>query len=541
MSGGVPNANSPGLLTRLLEMVARGVRSSRGLQEALGVRQRTAQYYVRAGEWLDLLSVSGPLMLTPRGLEYVYTRDRRPALYAAAVWDNPLARQLLRDSDGALPEVEVVAETIAAVEPELAPTTVRRRASAVRSLIEPAVGVELPRRVGAQLEFALPVSARLPPAPHVDVAAGREYNADVYRYLLTALVDHGELSLGEVRALLDRAATGLPLGGYVELALARGDAERVDEHLVVTPACLARPHLRDSAAAVILSDSGYRGYLEAVRGAAAGDPVARVRRDSARPHYRRWDARLFGRPADSATLDADLSRVLLDRSLDAFPVCTTAPSAPPVDRPFLEVWRRDDLLVAAPAYLAHLMLGLGVVNRDLAAARHASGVAEVPSLASRVIATHAGLLYPGEPLPRAVPDLRSLRMRLVRRAPYPALLVALLLLHRARPDVVEVVSRRGAWSVRRGSGYLGPVLEVLDALARSRGWHVSRARGLTAEDLVRALEVVGLVQLAGNALVLAEPFFAALRLEVEEAEVAGDLQELEGAVEGWLLTARLAS
>ena len=31
-----------------------------------------------------------------------------------------------------------------------------------------------------------------------------EYDPDLYRYLLVALLDHGELTLGQVRALLDR-------------------------------------------------------------------------------------------------------------------------------------------------------------------------------------------------------------------------------------------------------------------------------------------------------------------------------------------------
>ena len=51
----IPNANRPAVLARTIELVARGLRTPRGLQEALGLDPRTVQYYLQAGAWLGLL------------------------------------------------------------------------------------------------------------------------------------------------------------------------------------------------------------------------------------------------------------------------------------------------------------------------------------------------------------------------------------------------------------------------------------------------------------------------------------------------------
>ena len=128
-----PNANSPQLLTRLLEMVARGVRSTRSLQETLGVGARTVQYYTQAGQWLGFLQTDGTATLTSLGLDYVYAGRRRSQVYAAAVWAQPLAAELLAGADGRLPSLDDVMAAVMVGEPELAPATARRRASAVRS------------------------------------------------------------------------------------------------------------------------------------------------------------------------------------------------------------------------------------------------------------------------------------------------------------------------------------------------------------------------------------------------------------------------
>ena len=96
----VPNANSPQLLTRLLETVARGVRSSRGIQESLGVDVRTVQYYSQAADWLGLMDSAPSYQLTSIGLEYVYAGRARPQVYARAVWSTTFVTDLMKDREG---------------------------------------------------------------------------------------------------------------------------------------------------------------------------------------------------------------------------------------------------------------------------------------------------------------------------------------------------------------------------------------------------------------------------------------------------------
>jgi len=535
----LPNANSPRLLTRLLESVARGVRSSRGLQEGLGVELRTVQYYVRAGEWLGFLESGGETMLSPLGLEYVYDRPRRRVLYAEAVWSNGFVADLMAGRGGSLPNADDIAVAVAAVEPELAAATVRRRASAVRSLIAPAVQRGRPRERSRseQLSLPLPASVRTPEPPRFSTSGRLEYDPDLYRYLLVSLLDHGELTLGQVRALLDRVgASAAPIGGFVDLALSRGDAHRVDERLVVSSEVDKLLAVAETTTSVILSDPGYRAWLADLAPAASGDRKAEIRRDQAAHHYRRWDLRLFGRSAEAGTLRADLVRVLLGRSLDSYPVRSPAPQVVPVREPFLEVWEREGLLIALPPSLAEVGAGLGPLNESLYRARHAAHEVGLPSLTTRPVAVHGGLLHPGETLPRSVPDLRTLRQRLVLHAPYPSLVAAALLLHRSSPEAAAVVRHKGRWVLRHGRRRLGPLLAVLDEFAAARGWLVCRRRrgGLDARVLLGLLRDVGIITLTGRVAVLAEPLFARLRGDAEEMEVHEPLRALADALEAHL-------
>ncbi len=112
----LPNANSPRLLARLLEMVARGVRSSRGLQEALGVNLRTVQYYLRAGEWLGFIEPGGETRLSPLGLEYVYDVGHRRHVYSRAVWANGFVQELMAGRGADLPETIEIARAVVRAE-----------------------------------------------------------------------------------------------------------------------------------------------------------------------------------------------------------------------------------------------------------------------------------------------------------------------------------------------------------------------------------------------------------------------------------------
>ena len=48
----IPNANSPRLLARVMELIGQGVREPRSIAEILDCELRTVHYYSQAGEWL---------------------------------------------------------------------------------------------------------------------------------------------------------------------------------------------------------------------------------------------------------------------------------------------------------------------------------------------------------------------------------------------------------------------------------------------------------------------------------------------------------
>lgn len=536
----LPGANSPQLLTRLLDAVARGVRTSRGLQEVLQVQAQTVRAYLQAAVWLRLVSTADPVELTPLGVEYVYAGARRPQVYARAVWSVPLAAEILVAADGRLPDLDLVARALERTESGLAPATLERRAGAVRSLVAPAVGRPRPRsREQEELQLGLPLAhaAVLERTPSLRDATS-EYDVDAYRYVLGALLDHGELTLGQLRALLDRAGAGeLPLGGVLDLASTRGDAVRQRDRLIVTAGAVERRELARATPSVLLSDPGYRAYVADAAAARTGDRRAEIRRDAAAARFRAWDRRLFGHPLSPDTVERDLERVLLDRPLTAFPVARPDPawSLPVAGEAFLDVWEQRGHLVALPPSLTQLQGGLAAVNRLLRTGRAPDLVAP-PDLATRPLVVHGGILHPGEPLPRAVPDLRTLRHRVLMHAPYCAALSALLLLHRHHPDRVQVTHERAGWSVKIPGFHTTPLLDWLDGLARARGWVPVRreAGGLPPEALVAVFEVLGLGQVVGRLLVLAEPLFARLGTEPEELEILGRLRPLADAVDAWL-------
>jgi len=529
----LPSANSPQLVARLVEALARGVRSSRGLQETLSLQAATVRAYLHAAQWLGLVEADGDPMLTPLGVAYAYAGRQRAWLYARAVWAIPLAADLLVASDGRLPELDAVERAVAAAEPDLAGATLHRKASAVRSLLAPVVGRKRPRASAGEVEqLGLPLThaATASPPPRLGPTAG-EYDPDAYRFLLACLLDFGELTLAHVRRLLDLAeATELPIGGVVDMAVSRGDAARVGERLVATADAVLRRELVEATPSVMLSDPLYRAYLDDAV-AAQSDRVAATRRDAVAHRYRAWDRRLFGHELRPEHIASDLERVLMDRPLAAYPVAVaTRPTPTPCEEPFLDVWERRDLYVCLPPTLSQLQGGLPAVNRVLARARR--GVVGMPDLSDRPTVHHGALLHPGEPLPRSVPDTRSLRLRVLMHAPYLSLLAAVLWLHRLGPGAVEVREERTGWRVRVHRRDLGPVLRVLDRVAESRGWHPCRRvdGGLPAGVLVAIAEVVGIAAVVGKRLVLAERLFYQLDTEPEELEVAARLRPMAEAV-----------
>lgn len=526
----LPSASSPQLLIHLLDALARGVRSHKALEEALGVDPRTVRYYLHAAGWLGLLAGGSDPQLTPEGLALVYAGASRRERFVRALREQPVIAELL-EAHGGRPSPADVHALVARRERHLAASTLERKASALRGLLAPLLdAVAVDAGPAEQLDLPLGQGPALVEGVAPARLAGTSFSPDLLRLLLAALLEHGELSLGHVRGLLDEAgASDAPLGGYVEHLLARGDAVRVEDRLVVTPEAVRRPEVASTTAGLVLSDPGWRAHVAAQRGA---DPPPLGR-------WRPWDRRLFGHDLDPATLDADLKRVLRDRTLAGHPSAGGPSGFVPagLGRPFLEVWTEAGLVVALPPTLGQIWEGAPGVNRHLRNARHRGEAVARPSIASRPVAVHGGLLAPGTPPPRVVPDARTLRQRLVASSPYVACTVALLLAHRADPARHELRLHGGEVVVRRLKVRVAPLLPWLDAFGRSRGWVVARrgAEGtLSGARFVSLLEHVGLVVLAGERVVLDDAFFARLRSDDERVELAGPLGALAEAVSAFL-------
>ncbi|MCK6520508.1 hypothetical protein L6R49_03615 [Myxococcota bacterium] len=540
----IPNANSPRLLARVMELIGQGVREPRSLAEILDCELRTVHYYSQAGEWLGLTTtdaVGGRLQLTELGLEYVFAGPDRPRVYAQAVWANDFVVQLMTGRDE-LPDAEALGRFIQQWVPDMAEATARRRASAVRSLLEPALRLG-PRRPKAQqlsLDFgpdqvAKPPEEKLPPR-----LVGPE-SPDVYRLVLRALLDHGELSLGHLRAVLDKGgAEGVAVGGYAEMAVRRGDAFRVGDRLVGSWGAVWRRELAETVAGVALSDPRYREYLDNMRQAASGHPGAAVRYGQLRERFTSWDRRVFGETVTPSRLVKDLERVLLGRSIDDFPIAgETGPEPSGQTGSFLELQDQEGLFFALPTNLTALAGGVAEANRLLERARQAKNGVGLPRVTDRRELVHGGVYATGEPQGRSIPDQVTLRLRAVSNVPHLALITALLILHR-RPGWRRVLRLRdGSLELWRGRKRVGELLLLLDELCSEQGWLVIRRprAGVTGEQLAEILQGLGVARRVGDQLVLDEAFFVRLQTEVEDRQVYDLLQPLadraQRFVEAW--------
>jgi hypothetical protein len=530
----LPGANSPQVLTRLLEVVSRGVRTTRGLQEALGVPGPTVRAYVHAAAWLSLVDCTDPVGLSALGLEYVYGGARRAEVYARAVWSNPLAAELLTGAEGRLPELEAITFALRSHEPGLDAAQLARQASGIQGLLAPVASRARPSEE-EERQLVLPLgqvsmAERLPALS----SATSEHDPDAYHYVLACLLDHGELGMGHLRALLDRAgATSLALGGLLDLAVSRGDAVRVQERLVVTSGAVERRDLLGSTPSLLLSDPGYRAWLDEQ---SSGMRNVVPRRDGFAARYRQWDRRLLGRPVPPEELLQQVEQVMLVPPVAIFPLARPEPAVPlPETNPFLDIWERPGLLIALPPPLAQLLGGVEVANRILRQQR--GGGVSLPDLGDRPVVVHSGILHPGEPQPRSVPDARTLRQRVLMHSPYPACVAALLLLHRLSPERVGVGVEAAGWVLKRpGQPVEVPILDFVDLFARARGWVPARRSrgGLKEQVFVALLESLGIATAVGRSLVLAEPLFSQLQTEVEEREVHARLSPLADAVDAFL-------
>jgi hypothetical protein len=531
----VPNANNPRLLLRLIGLVASGIRRPRALAEVLGVEVRTIHYYSQAGEWLGLMTGEKDLLLTHEGMALAFAEPRdRKRLYAAAVWRNPFAAALL-EGRGMMPETDVVAAAIRSVEPDLAEATALRRASAVRGMIRPALGYRPSNRKGSTQQLMLPLSPPRPgqrAAAAVDLRAGPEESPDVYARILGALLDHGELSTTQLRNLLDgMGARDAAIGSYVEMALRRCDAQRIDDRLVATAGAAFRRHLADDPVLLAVSDPLYRQWLEEVSG------MSDKRQSSLGSRFAHWDTRIFGERLKPATAAAAIDMVLMGRRLatltragDPMHVAAQTEGA------FIDLLGVEGLAIAFPTTLADLKGGVAPINDGLRILRESPARVRAPTLLDARARIHGGLLSPGETPPRAIPDTHSLRLRCLSRTPAFALLGATLLLGRSSDTRLTVTLGGNGPRMRVRRRDLGALTDGWAEFAAEQGWICLQppyAEG-SGVALVDAAVALGIAHDIGGTLLLDEALFAGMQEDAELIMVREAIDGLADRLASWL-------
>ena len=557
----VPNANDPTVLIRLIGLIAAGLRRREALAEVLDVELRTVNYYTQAGEWLGLLSTEGDVHLTPKGVELAFADPRRRLkLYAEAVWRNDFARALLA-GQRSLPDADTIARFIVEQEPGLASSTARRRASAVRSLLEPAFEHRPSRRKpqGTQLSlpFGLLQDQQAREEEPVNLKAGLERSPDVYARLYRALLDHGELSTSQLRALLDRIGGGnCPLGPYAEMAVRRGDARRQGDRLIVTPGAVKRRELAEDGVLIALTDPDYRKWLSGLIARARGevqDPDesaggigARVDAAAiiaAREHarlgrrYATWDVRIFGHPLKPSSVRSALEHALPGRDPLSLPGAGDPGSELPFEeRPFLEALDVMGLPIALPSSLSAVAGGVATLNGELRRLRSGPANVRLPGPLDRRSRVHGGVLHPGEGLPRAIPDNQSLRTRLLNQTPALSMFAALLLMDRRVDLPLRIVDRGSGPLLRWSDTIVGPLVETLDAFSVAQGWTCSRPlrSGLDGATLEAAARALGICTRAGRRVIMEEALFVRLQEDVEARLTYEALLPLIGRLQAWL-------
>lgn len=540
----LPNANNPRLLLRMLDCICTGIRRPRALADVLEVDVRTVHYYTQAAEWLALLAGGEHLQLTPRGLQLAYSSEgQRRQCYADAVWANPFVQQLMAGRTR-LPEAHNLVVAILEWEPQLSPSTAHRRASAVRALVEPALS--RPPSTASnddQGQVDLPFQPTTPstptPSEPILMTAGKEENPDAYAVVLSALIDNGELSTPQIRALLDAAgATDCSLSGCVEMIMRRGDGHRVDERIVVSVGALQRRDVSHDGVLIALSDPLYRRHLTLLS-ATAPDPSGEQRRLARR--FSPWDRRIFGAPLHADDHQAKLSALLVGRQLASIPIATPAP-APliPSGRPFVDALDSPSLLIAFPSSITQIAAGVAEINPLLRSRRQNPVGIRLPTVVDARTLCHGGLLHPGERPPTAIADNRSLRLRAIGHCPALSMLCALLLLDRRRRSPLQIRAQSAQTAVAWKNANLGGPLSLFTAFSRDRGWQVSHPSplgsrpALTDQDLVNTARKAKIIQMIGDRFTLHESLFVLLQEDHEARAIYEPLMILEDQLCAWL-------
>jgi hypothetical protein len=499
-------------------------------------------YYTQAGEWLGLLATDKEVHLTPRGIEFAFAEPRQRAkMYAKAVWSVPIVQALLTGRS-VLPDTEVIASFIIEHEPSMSPRTARRRATSLKGLIEPAVRHRPPQKAAQGEQLAFTFAAQRPTGStsrsgQVNLRAGTENNPDVYARILTALLDHGEITTGQIRSLLDNmGGRDCPLGGYVEMAVRRHDAIRHADRLITTPGAILRREFSDDGILVALTDPAYRAYLSTMKHA-DDSPIAKRERINLARRFHSWDERIFGATLTEETVNEAMARPLVGRRLESVPVAgSNMKSATHTSSPFIEMIGTPGLMISFPSSLRSLHGGVSTVNEALQRNRNAPAGVRLPSPMDTRAQIHGGILCPGETLPRSIPDNLTLRLRLLTHCPAFSLLTSLLLLDRKDTVAIRILEDEHGPSVHWGKQRVGTLLDVFDQFGTQQDWFVTRplSGGLHGIQLIDTGISLGLCARVGRRIVLDEQLFLRLQEDAEARMAYESVMPLEDRVHAWL-------
>ena len=501
-----PALGNPRRLLRVLECLFSGIRRPASVARFLDVDVRVVRAYLGQAAWIGLAREAPEPHLTALGLEFVMAPRQRADVMARVVADNTV---LSRDAD-----VDSIAKALLERGTSASPALARRDARAVKRLVAGAQHAK-PNTAETQLSLVFPG-----PIAERGRGVGNEAaddSLDVYAMVLRGLLEHGELSLATLRGLLDEAgAADAGLGAYAALAVRRKDAMRRGESLVVTMGAIQRLQLAESAVSIALSDPDFRSWLEQV-------PVPPG--ESSRCH--RWGRRLFGgQPVAEA-----LPRLLFGRRLASFPMAGDAGEALPVPTgAFADAVALGPVALALPRTIAALDAGLAGVHQAWRGAVAAPNATHPPSLLDARVAVYGGLFAPGEAPPRNIPDLLTLRLRVVRNVPIITILTAAAELHRRK---VLRLRERGTelWVELPGRDAVS-MDDLLAAVARHRGWVVSRLPGrLPWQVAVNSAVKLGILNRCRNWVVLDETFFLRLASDPEHHELRDRLAATREAIE----------
>ena len=367
------------ILARVLTQVAAGLRDVADIAQRLRAEEPVVGECLALARWLGFVSSAAPPSLTRRGLEFLFGSRSRRRVYADAVAGDPLGRKLLASVAGAAPSTADALAVLQGRYQQRPQQELEAQARSLAALAAPAAGYarRTPARVlGEQLPLAFPRPRRPVSGFRLRLPADRAGLSEdpaLYRTVLQALLDEGELAITHLHGILDDVgAAGVAAGSYAEMALRRGDAFRRSESgldkIVVTPAAIARRDLSDTVASVALSDPQYRAYLEVLRATGRGDASAAARYGHLRTRFTHWDAMLFGADVPPRQLARAADKLLRGRTLDAIPLAASGdpvrgdPDQGSVDAPALSLLDRSDLVLALPPSLEVLVCGVSAIN-----------------------------------------------------------------------------------------------------------------------------------------------------------------------------------